>query len=143
MCLPESSFHSTRPRKRKCWNTIRLCFLTDAKRFLYRLRCEGRIPQRKKMNLLVRLLLEIKTDFLPFPLVLIASLRASLRHSGIVANIEGVTSGSRVKDPVCAVRIVTAAQVFLPTRALRGPTKIWHDTGISRNTVTVIVTSLD
>lgn len=66
------------------------------------------------MNLLVRLLLEIKTDFLPFPLVLIASLRASLRHSGIVANIEGVTSGSRVNDWVCPARIVTAAQIFLP-----------------------------
>ena len=82
-------------------------------------------------------------DFLPFPFVLIASLRASLRHSGIVANIEGVTSGFRVKDRVCAVRIVTTAQLYLPTRALRGPTKIWHDTGISCNTVTVIVTSLD
>jgi hypothetical protein len=95
------------------------------------------------MNLLVRLLLEIKTDLLPFPLVLIASLRASLRHSGIDANMEGVASGSRVRNRVRAVRIVTAAQIFLPTRALRGPTKIWHDTGISRNTVTVIVTSLD
>lgn len=122
---------------------MRLCFLTDAKRFLYRLRCEGRIPQRKKMNLLVKLLLEIKTDFLPFPLVLIASLRASLRHSGIVANIERVASGSRVRDRVCPVRIVTAAQTFLPARALRGPTKIWHDTDTLRNTVTVIVTSLD
>ena len=94
---------------------MRLCFLTAVKRFLYRLRCEGRIPQRRKMNLLLRLLLEIKTDLLPFPLVSIASLRASLRHSGIDANIEGVTSGFRVRDRVRAVRVVTAAQIFLPT----------------------------
>lgn len=58
------------------------------------------MPHLEKMNLLVRLLLEIKTDFLPFPLVLIASFRASLRHSGIEASIEGVTSGSLTKDRV-------------------------------------------
>ena len=64
------------------------------------------------MNLLVRLLLEIKTDFLPLPLVLIASLRASLRHSGIEASIEGVTSGSRTNDRVRTLRLVKAAQSF-------------------------------
>jgi hypothetical protein len=58
------------------------------------------MPHLEKMNLLVRLLLEIKTDFLPRPLVLIASLRALRRHSGIEANIEGVASGSRTNDRV-------------------------------------------
>jgi hypothetical protein len=64
------------------------------------------------MNLFVRLLLEIKTDFLPLPFVLIASLRASLRHSGIEAKIEGVASGSRTNDRVCTLRLVKAAQPF-------------------------------
>jgi hypothetical protein len=88
------------------------------------------------MNLLVRLLLEIKTDFLPLPLVLIASLSASLRHSGIEANIEGVASGSRTNDRVRALWPVKAAHSILsPTLALRGPTKIHHSTRISCNTV--------
>lgn len=86
------------------------------------------MPHLEKMNLLVRLLLEIKTDFLPRPFVLIASLRAFLRHSGTEANIEGVTSGSRTKDRVCSVRIVKAAQSIFPTGTLRGPTKNRYST---------------
>lgn len=62
------------------------------------------------MNLLVILLLDTKTDFLPLPLVLIASLRASLRHSGIEASMEAVTSGSLTSD---LIRVVKAAQSFL------------------------------
>jgi hypothetical protein len=74
------------------------------------------------MNLLVRLLLEIKTDFLP--LVLIASLSASLRHSGIEANIEGVASGSRTNRRVRTLRLVKVAHsILFPTATLRGPTK--------------------
>ena len=103
---------------------------------MYRLRWEGRIPHLEKMNLLVRLLLEIKTDFLPLPFVLIASLSASLRHSGIEASIEGVASGSRTNDRVRTLRIVKAAHsILFPTGALRGPTKNHHDTSISCNTV--------
>ena len=79
---------------------------------MYRLRWEGRIPHLEKMNLLVRLLLEIRTDFLPLPLVLIASLSASLRHSGIEANMEGVISGSLTNDRVRTLRVVKAAQTF-------------------------------
>lgn len=66
------------------------------------------------MNLLVRLLLEINTDFLPLPLVLIASLSAFLRHSGIEARTEGVTSGSLTNDRVRALRVVKAPQSFFP-----------------------------
>jgi hypothetical protein len=88
------------------------------------------------MNLFVRLLLEIRTDFLPLPLVLIASLSASLRHSGIEANIEGVASGSRTNDRVRTLRNVMAAHSTLsPTGALRGPTKNLHDIGSSCNVV--------
>lgn len=75
------------------------------------------------MNLLVRLLLDIKTDFLPLPFVSIASLSAFLRHPGTEANTEGVASGSRSRDRVCSVRIVKAVQSYFPTRTLRGPTK--------------------
>ena len=94
------------------------------------------------MNLFVRLLLEIRTDFLPLPFVLIASLSASLRHSGIEASIEGVASGSRTNRRVRTLRLDNAAHSILsPTATLRGPTKIRHDTGISCNTVWVFVTS--
>jgi hypothetical protein len=88
---------------------------------LYLLRCEGRIPHRAKMNLLVRLLLEIKADFLPR--VLTASLSASLRHSGIEAKIDGVASGSRAIDRVRTLRPVKSVQHFSPIYALRGRTK--------------------
>ena len=109
---------------------------------MYRLLCEGRIPHLEKMNLFVRLLLEIKTDFLPLPFVLIASLSASLRHSGIEANIEGVASGSRTNDRVRALRAVKDAHSFLsPTGTLRGPTKNHHDTSISCNTMLIMTTS--
>jgi hypothetical protein len=74
------------------------------------------MPHLEKMNLLVRLLLEIKTDFLPLPLVVIASLRASRRHSGIEANTEGVASGSRTNDRVRALRNVKTAQSFFLLR---------------------------
>lgn len=103
---------------------------------MYRLRWEGLIPHLEKMNLLVRLLLEIRTDFLPLPLVLIASLRASLRHSGIEANIEGVASGSRTNRRVRTLPLVkTAHSILSPTATLRGPTKNQSDTGISCITI--------
>lgn len=60
------------------------------------------------MNLLDKLLLEIRTDFLP--LLLIASLSASLRHSGIEAKIEGVAFGSWISDRVCTLRLVKSVQ---------------------------------
>ena len=144
MCRSESSVNSILPRRRKCWNTTRLCFLTEAKRFLYRLRCEGRIPHLEKMNLFVRLLLEIKTDFLPLPFVLIASLRAFLRHSGIEANIDGVASGSRTNLLVRTLLLVkTAHSSIFPTPTLRGPTKTCDVTGSSCNTTYDFVTSLN
>jgi hypothetical protein len=91
---------------------MRLCFLTDAKRFLYLRRWEGLIPHLAKMNLLVRLLLDISTDFLPR--LLTASFSASLRHSGIEANIDGVASGSRTSLRVRTLRPVTLVQTFSP-----------------------------
>ena len=109
---------------------------------MYRLRWEGRIPHLEKMNLFVRLLLEIRTDFLPLPFVLIASLSASLRHSGIEASIEGVASGSRTNDRVRTLRAVKAAHsILFPTGTLRGPTKIHDDTSNSCNTTSVLTTS--
>ncbi len=86
---------------------------------MYLLRCEGRILHLEKMNLLVRLLLEIKIDFRP--LLLTASLSAFLRHSGIDAKIDGVTSGSRTRDRVRTLRLVKSVQLFSHTRTLRGP----------------------
>jgi hypothetical protein len=80
------------------------------------------MPHLEKINLLVRLLLEIRTDFLPR--ALIASFSASLRHSGIEAKIDGVASGSRTSRRVRTVRPVKSVQHFSPTRALRGPTKV-------------------
>ena len=109
---------------------------------MYRLLCEGRIPHLEKMNLLVRLLLEIKTDFLSLPFVLIASLSASLRHSGIEASIEGVASGSRTNGRVRTLRAVKDAHsILFHTGTLRGPTKIHDDTSISCNTMSVLATS--
>ena len=96
------------------------------------------------MNLFVRLLLEIKTDFLPRPFVLIASLRASLRHSGIEASIEGVASGSLTSRLVRTLRLVkTSHSSIFPTVTLRGPTKILDSAGISCITTPNLVTSLN
>ncbi len=64
------------------------------------------------MNLLVRLLLEISTDFLPRELT--ASLSAFLRHSGIEAKIDGVASGSRTSRRVRTLRLVKSVQHFTP-----------------------------
>jgi len=100
------------------------------------------MPHLVKIKRLVRLLLEIKTDFLPLPFALIASLSASLRHSGIEASIDGVASGSRTSDRVRALRGVKAAHsISFPIEALRGPTKNHHDTSISCNTIRVMTTS--
>jgi len=71
------------------------------------------MPHLEKMNLLVRLLLEIRADFLP--LLSTASLSAPLRHSGIEAKIDGVASGSRTSDRVRALRLVKSVQLFSPT----------------------------
>lgn len=90
------------------------------------------------MNLLVRLLLDIKTDFLPLPFALIASLSTSLRHPGTEANTEGVTSGSRSRDRVCSVRIVKAAQSYFSTRTLRGPIKSEYHTSCFNNIVMIL-----
>jgi len=57
------------------------------------------------MKRLARLLLEIKTDFLPLPSVVADSRRTSLRQSGIEARTDAVASGSRAIDfdLVCVV----------------------------------------
>ena len=73
------------------------------KRFLYRLLCEGRIPHLERMKRLARLLLDIKTDFLPLPSVVDELRSVSLRQSGIDAKIDAVASGSRTIDLVCIV----------------------------------------
>lgn len=46
------------------------------------------------MNLFVRLLLDMRTDFLCFCESVMISSSVFLRHSGIVARIEGVVLGS-------------------------------------------------
>lgn len=55
------------------------------------------------MKRFVRLLLEIKTDFLPLPSG-VAELRSvSLRQSGIESRTDGDASGSRTIDLVCVL----------------------------------------
>jgi hypothetical protein len=73
------------------------------KRFLYRLLCEGRILHLERMKRLARLLLDIKTDFLPLPSVVDELRSVSLRQSGIDAKIDAVASGSRTIDLICVV----------------------------------------
>ena len=75
----------------------------DANRFLYRLLCDGRIPHLERMNRLARLLLDIKTDFLPLPSGVDELMSVSLRQSGIDAKTDAVASGSRTIDLVCVV----------------------------------------
>jgi hypothetical protein len=55
------------------------------------------------MKRLARLLLDIRTDFLPFPSGVDELRRVSLRQSGIDAKTDAVASGSRVIDLVCVV----------------------------------------
>jgi hypothetical protein len=52
------------------------------------------------MNRFARLLLEIKTDFLRFCVLLMDFLRVFLKHSGTVARMEGVVIGSWPMDSV-------------------------------------------
>jgi len=73
------------------------------KRFLYLLLCEGRIPHLERMKRLARLLLDIKTDFLPFPSGVDDLRSVSLRQSGIDAKTDAVASGSRTIVLVCVV----------------------------------------
>jgi hypothetical protein len=49
------------------------------------------------------LLLDINTDFLPFPSGVDELRSVSLRQSGIEAKTDGVASGSRIIDRVCVV----------------------------------------
>jgi hypothetical protein len=55
------------------------------------------------MKRLARLLLEIKTDFLPLPSGVEELRSVSLRQSGIEAKIDAVASGSRAIDLVCVL----------------------------------------
>ncbi len=55
------------------------------------------------MKRLARLLLDIKTDFLPFPSGVDELRSVSLRQSGIDAKIDAVASGSRTIVLVCVV----------------------------------------
>lgn len=65
------------------------------------------------MNRLARLLLDIKTDFLPL-LSEVDELRSvSLRQSGIEAKTDAVASGSRVIDLVCVVFVKPGQQFIL------------------------------
>jgi hypothetical protein len=52
------------------------------------------------MNLLARLLLEIRIDFLRLFELFRESLSVDLRQSGMVAKIDGVVSGSLITNPV-------------------------------------------
>jgi len=75
------------------------------KRFLYRLLCEGLIPHLERINRLARLLLEINTDFLPFPSAVEELRRTSFKQSGIDAKTDAVASGSRAIDFVCVLLV--------------------------------------
>jgi hypothetical protein len=55
------------------------------------------------MKRLARLLLDIKTDFLPFPSGVDDLRSVSLRQSGIDAKTDAVASGSRTIVLVCVV----------------------------------------
>jgi hypothetical protein len=55
------------------------------------------------MKRLARLLLDIKTDFLPLPSEVDELRSVSLRQSGIDAKIDAVVSGSRTIVLVCVV----------------------------------------
>jgi hypothetical protein len=55
------------------------------------------------MKRLARLLLEIKTDFLPLPSGVDELRSVSLRQSGIDAKIDAVASGSRTIVLVCVL----------------------------------------
>ena len=55
------------------------------------------------MKRLARLLLEIKTDFLPLPSAVDELSNVSLRQSGIEARTDAVASGSRTIDLVCVL----------------------------------------
>ena len=55
------------------------------------------------MNRLARLLLDIRTDFLPFPSGVDELRSVSLRQSGIDARTDAVASDSRTIDLVCVV----------------------------------------
>ena len=70
---------------------------------MYLLLCEGRIPHLERMKRLARLLLDIKTDFLPFPSGVDELRSVSLRQSGIDAKTDAVASGSRTIVLVCVV----------------------------------------
>jgi hypothetical protein len=70
---------------------------------LYLLLCDGRIPHLERMKRLARLLLEIKTDFLPLPSGVDELRSVSLRQSGIDAKIDAVASGSRTIVLVCVL----------------------------------------
>ena len=70
---------------------------------MYLLLCDGRIPHLERMKRLARLLLEIKTDFLPLPSGVDELRSVSLRQSGIDAKIDAVASGSRTIVLVCVL----------------------------------------
>jgi hypothetical protein len=61
------------------------------------LRCDGRIPQRSRMNLLARLLLEISIALFFRLLAREESLSTLRKQSGKFARMEGVVSGSRMR----------------------------------------------
>ena len=55
------------------------------------------------MNRFVRLLLEIRVDFLDFISLLVESRSVPFRQSGIAAKTEAVGSGSRTDEDVCVL----------------------------------------
>ncbi len=74
---------------------------------MYRLLCEGRIPHLERMKRLARLLLDIKTDFLPFPSGVDELRSVSFKQSGIESRTDAVASGSRAIDLVGVLFVKT------------------------------------
>jgi hypothetical protein len=93
---------------------MRQCFRIEENRFLYLLRCDGRIPHLDNMNRFVRLLLEISVDFLDLTSLFAQSRSVLFRQSGTAAKIDAVGSGSRTADDI-GVLVVKANRLLVLT----------------------------
>ena len=72
------------------------------------------------MNLLARLLLEMSVDFSFFLSFSTVSRRMLLKHSGILAKIDGVVSGSNSKGRVLSPEERTSVHDSVAIGSLRG-----------------------
>jgi hypothetical protein len=78
------------------------------------------------MNLLARLLLEIRVDFSFFLSFSTVSKRILLKQSGILAKMEGVVSGSNNNGRLLSPEAHTSVHDCVATGALRGHIMYWR-----------------